>query len=237
MDAGRPRPPPAAAGSRTRAATAQPSSVGPGADIHAAGRPLSHVLRATRGRLTVLPARSARRCRPSSTRRSSTGPAPRSATRCTRRSFGVPVGAGPDRPRRRVPAAGPVQAVRVVDGLSLDLARAGAGGSIVADRRVVAGAANPARRRPSPRPSRRADQRRRRRRADRGDRRARRRPARPRRDRDPRPRLARRAGLRLDRLPRQRDGVDLGADRRVRAAQGARAGAPPAARCGCRSRT
>ena len=69
------------------------------------------------------------------------------------------------------------------------------------------------------------------------DRRPRRRPARPRRHRHPRARLARRAGLRLDRVPRQRDGVDLGADRRVRAAQGAGTRAPAAPRCGCRSRT
>ena len=57
------------------------------------------------------------------------------------------------------------------------------------------------------------------------------------RHRDPRARVARRPGVRVDRLPRQRDGVDLGAARRVRAAQGAGPRAAPAARCGSRSRT
>ncbi len=117
----------------------------------------------------------------------------------------------------------------IVDALAMDLARAGVGGSIVdtdewwlsvapGEGEAVASAL-----RSAPLSARQ------RRRQDRRDRRPRGRSAGSRGHRDPGSRLAGRPGLRVDRVPRQRDGVDLGADRRVRAAQGARAGAAAAA--------
>ena len=233
-------PRPAAAGPRTQGGNRHAARAGRRARRHAARRARCPSSSTYAWDLTVPPAARPRAAPDrSSTRRSSTGPAPRSATQLHASVFGVPV---------TLDLVARVDAFPPLDQTKPFVARRrrwrstsrgpGAGGSIVDRGRVVAVGRSGRRRTRSPRRCGR-----RRSSADdvvdtpavtadlAGD------PLGLGRDRDPRARVARRARVRVDRLPRERDGVDLGADRRVRAAQGARARRRASCCCGSRSRT
>ena len=104
---------PAAGGSTTRRGNRQPLDPGPGPRHRAARRVSCSRSRPLRWEMTVLPARDpAPTARRSWTRPSSTGPAPRSATRCTPSRVRGPGHARPGGARRRVPVASTVEAVR-----------------------------------------------------------------------------------------------------------------------------